>query len=43
MIKKRIKIGSHEKEYGLVAFTINTVRATTKLIRCERRRKHTYA
>lgn len=43
MIRKRIKIGSYESSYALIAFTINTINSV-KFIRLEnRRRTNSYA
>lgn len=38
MIKKRIKIGSYERAYALIAFTVNTMNSI-KLIHLENRRR----
>lgn len=43
MIKKRIKIGSYERAYALIAFTVSTA-SSIKFIRLEnRRRTNSYA
>ena len=40
MIKKKIKFGKSEKNYKLVAFTLNVLESTSvKLVRMEERRR----
>lgn len=40
MIKKKIKLGKHERSYKLVAFTLNVLESTSvKLVKMEERRR----
>lgn len=39
MIRKRIKLGSYERDYKLVAFTLNTVDSLVKLVKLNERRR----
>lgn len=40
MIKKKIKLGKHERRYKLVAFTLNVLESTSvKLVKMEERRR----
>lgn len=40
MIKKKIKFGKHERNYKLVAFTLNVLESTSvKLVKMEERRR----
>ena len=39
MIRKRIKFGSSERNYKLVAFTLNTVDSVVKLVKLNERRR----